>query len=135
MIPVDNIKMVAMASFTLLMGIFLQQMLQVTLYIDAEAKASLDPKQAYLHSIALHTVSGDAGTRPFIHYMVEAVNQNQEVVEGVNVSRELARFQETFELKNSTGGVVARSGTGGGAPAYYAVPDDGVLVMKYRWVQ
>lgn len=97
----------------------------IRLGVEAGYVESVNPSYPYVQAIAMHTVSG----KPFLHYLSRAVEENDDVVDGVNVTKELMRFGETFKLTNGTGTVITQIGKNRGENIFLAVPPGGLLTV------
>jgi hypothetical protein len=106
---------------------------RISVTTKADYMETLDPAYPYLQAVAVHNVNG----RPFLQYLSGAVRTGSDTFDGVNVTRELLRFQEDFRLHNATDGLVTHAAgrkVGPGArEAYLAVPPGGYMVMTYVW--
>ncbi|MBR9689992.1 MAG: hypothetical protein GOV01_03800 [Candidatus Altiarchaeota archaeon] len=119
----------AAAGFGLGLAIGFSRFFKLSLTITAGFMQSMDPAYPFLQAIAMHAVSG----KPFLYFMSESLKQGTDIIDGVNISEELLRFKETFQLINSTDDVVVSVGENSGNRVVLAVPPGGKLVMTYEW--
>ena len=135
MTSIDTLKSVFAlgfgAVFITLMAIFFN----ISLTVTAGYKNSMDPAYPYIQAVAMHNVDGE----PFLKHLSDAILQNRTSVNGVDISAELGKFGEAFELRTRDGGTVVAVENplleegGNIKTAYLAVPPGGYLVMRYDW--
>ena len=121
----------AVVGFGAMFMLMMATLFSINVRIKAGYKDTLDPAYPYLQAVAMHRVKG----KPFLYYLSHSLKSG-EIVEGINVTGELEKFGESFELIDSSGKTIlsADSGKPQGRKvkkAYLAVPRGGYLVMTY----